>query len=86
MKDHIRNIKSHQTDESAVAAYVWEEGDRIEEAKLLKHIQNSSSLNVWEKLFIQKYKFIAVNYDIPSEKKSDPQICKTLLTLWHNSP
>jgi hypothetical protein len=68
MKDHIRNIKSHQTDESAVAAYVWEEGDRIEEAKLLKHIQNSSSLNVWEKLFIQKYKLIAMNFDIPSEK------------------
>ena len=35
---------------------------------LFKHIQNSSELIVWEKLFIQKYKLRAMNFDIPSEK------------------
>ena len=46
MKEHIKNIKSHQTDKSAVAVCVWEEGYRLEEAKLLKHIRNSSELAV----------------------------------------
>ena len=48
MKELIRNIKSYQTDKSAVAAHVWEEEHRIEEAKLLKLVQNLSELSIWE--------------------------------------
>ena len=55
MKEQMRNIKSHQTDKSAVAAHVWEKGHRIEEAKLLKYVQNLRELTIWEKLFLQKY-------------------------------
>ena len=36
MKEHIRDVKSHQTDKSTVTSHVWE--DRIEAAKLLLHI------------------------------------------------
>ena len=62
---HIRNFKSHQTNKSAVA------GHKIEEAKLLKHIQ------IWVKLFIHKYKLIAINFDIPSEKNLIFEYIKT---------
>ena len=39
---HIKNIKSHETDKSTVAAHAWEQGHKIDEVKSLKHIKNSS--------------------------------------------
>ena len=54
MKENIRNTKSHQTDKSAIATHVWEQGYRIEEAKQFEYIQNSS---LW-----------TLNFDISSER------------------
>ena len=48
MKEQIRNTRH----KSAVAAHAWEESHRIEEAKLLKHIQNLSELTIWGKQLI----------------------------------
>jgi hypothetical protein len=45
----------------------------IRETKLLRHVQNSSKLPVGGKLFIQKNKLLAMNFDIPSKKSL---ICK----------
>ena len=39
----------HKVNKSAVAAHVWEHSHMIQEAKLFKHIQNLSKLNVLKK-------------------------------------
>ncbi|KAJ9599832.1 hypothetical protein L9F63_009872, partial [Diploptera punctata] len=37
------------------------------ETKLLKHLEKSLELTIWEKTYIQKNKYKAVNFDIPGE-------------------
>ena len=73
MKKHIRNMRSRQTDKSSLAAYVWEQGHRIEERKLLKHIQNSSKPNI-KKNNIKSNEFLC-----PIRRKFDFQIYKTTM-------
>ncbi|KAJ9587258.1 hypothetical protein L9F63_019237, partial [Diploptera punctata] len=67
--EHFRNIKNGEIEKSAIAAHSLLEGHRIEkEAKLLKHLEKSLDLTVWEKIFIQKNKFKSMNFDIPDER------------------
>ena len=68
MKEHCRNIKCFQIDESAVAPHSWEYGHQIDDnIKLIKHIVFPKDLNVWEKIHTQKNKFNIMNFDIPVE-------------------
>ena len=68
MKEGSRNTKLFQTDKPAVTNQVWKQGNRFEEEKLFKHIQNYCELAVWEKLFIQEHKLVDMNFDILPDK------------------
>ena len=66
LKEHLRNTRLYQIDESALAAHVWDKGHNIQnEIKLLKYITNPKDLTVWRKLFIKKNEYLMMNFDIP---------------------
>ena len=65
MKEHFRHIRLFQIDKSAVAAHFWDEGHGInEEAELLRFIDKNFEFNVWEKLYIQKYRDRVMNFEV----------------------
>ena len=48
-----KEMQTHQTGKSTSVVHVWEQGYKVEETKLLKHIQNPSELTVWRKLYTE---------------------------------
>ncbi|KAJ9576063.1 hypothetical protein L9F63_007028, partial [Diploptera punctata] len=51
-----------------VAAHVWSEKHNINShTKLLKQLENTKELTIWEKNYVQKNKNRVMNFDIPME-------------------
>ncbi|KAJ9594437.1 hypothetical protein L9F63_014162 [Diploptera punctata] len=68
-KEHIRNTKNGEIEKSAVAAHVWSEKHNINSnTKLLKQLENTKELTIWENIYIQKNRNRVMNFDIPMER------------------
>ena len=67
-KEHMRHVKHLDVEKSAIAAHSLSLGHRFEEKPiLLKHINNRPlpELLISEKIFIYKYKEVAINFETP---------------------
>lgn len=63
-KEHNAHIKYNRSEKSAVAAHVLENQHfNIKNVKLIKHIQNTASLDAWESLYIHRNKENIMNID-----------------------
>ena len=66
MKEHIRKNKSHKHIYQLL--HLMSRGPKDRQSKITQTYQSLSELIIWERLFIQKYKLITMNFDISSEK------------------
>ncbi|KAJ9584890.1 hypothetical protein L9F63_020745, partial [Diploptera punctata] len=72
-KEHTTNIKNGEIEKSAVSAHVWSEKHNINSnTKLLKQLENTKELTIWEKIDIQKNRNRVMNFDIPMEQFVQP--------------
>ncbi|KAJ9590035.1 hypothetical protein L9F63_016851, partial [Diploptera punctata] len=55
--------------QAMIAAHVWSEKHNINsDTKLLKQLENTNELTIWEKIYIQKNRNRVMNFDIPMER------------------
>ncbi|KAJ9573648.1 hypothetical protein L9F63_008989 [Diploptera punctata] len=72
---HGKNKKETSTSDLRItlripnmSAHVWSEKHNINsDTKLLKQLENTNELTIWEKIYIQKNRNRVMNFDIPME-------------------
>jgi len=66
-KEHFRNLRLNNTDQSTIASHFWNTGHEINKtASILKSVNKKIELITWEKIFIHKYAYhILVNFEVP---------------------